>query len=103
MLGFGSLIHLLHFPSLEPGKNGQCLTHQPKEGAMNKLMRALCPLAVSASLVTFIGCKQEGPAEKAGKQVDQAAEKAGAAMKEGAEKVEAAAEQAVEKAKDATK
>ena len=46
-------------------------------------------LAVALLAVGPLGCqKKEGPAEKAGKQIDQAAKDAGAATKEAAEKAE---------------
>lgn len=95
--------------------------HSSKEGAMKRLMTLLCTFAILPALVTFAGCKQEGPAERAGKQIDKGVEKTGEAMKagaekteeamekgakavkEGAEKVGEATEKTVEKAKEATK
>jgi len=38
-------------------------------------------------LAAVPGCKEKGPMEKAGEQVDKAAEKTGDAIKEGADKV----------------
>ena len=39
-------------------------------------------LIVIAALLALAACKQEGPAEKAGKQLDQAGEKAGKAIEQ---------------------
>lgn len=45
---------------------------------MNKLGKSVgTALVMSAMLVALFGCKQEGPAERAGKNVDQAAQKVG--------------------------
>ncbi|MEW6246395.1 MAG: hypothetical protein AB1555_06760 [Nitrospirota bacterium] len=71
-----------------------------KEVAMSSVYRGFTVLLASAVLCVGIGCKQEGPAEKAGKKVDEAVEKAGQTMQEGKEKVEAAAEKAAEKAQE---
>jgi predicted small lipoprotein YifL len=43
-----------------------------------KILLAACLLM---TLVSVIGCSEEGPMEKAGKQLDQAAEDAGKAAK----------------------
>lgn len=49
-------------------------------------------LIMSALLVALSGCqKQEGPAEKAGKSVDQAVEKAGQQIEKAGEKIQDAA------------
>lgn len=45
---------------------------------MNKLGKTVsATLAMSVLLVALFGCKQEGPAERAGKSVDKATEKVG--------------------------
>ena len=44
-------------------------------------IRFLIAIAASALLtVSFVGCRDEGPAEKAGKKIDEAASKAGDAI-----------------------
>lgn len=43
-------------------------------------------LALLAPLVLVSGCDDEGPAEKAGKKVDQAVEQTGDAVQEGMDK-----------------
>lgn len=57
-------------------------------------------LWVGLALLLFTACQQEGPAERAGKEVDKKADQAAEAVKEGAEKVEETAEKAAEKAKE---
>ena len=65
-------------------------------------------LMVTAILLGFslAGCEKkagEGPAERAGKEVDKAMEKAGQAMEKATEAVKEAAKDASEKARTATK
>jgi len=49
-------------------------------------------LAISALLLVLSGCENpEGPAERAGKEVDQAAEKAGQQIQEAGESIKNAA------------
>jgi uncharacterized lipoprotein NlpE involved in copper resistance len=65
-------------------------------------------LIVTAILLGFslAGCEKkagEGPAERAGKEVDKAMEKAGQAMEKATEAVKEAAKDASEKARTATK
>ena len=60
-------------------------------------------LIVCAAAGALIACQQEGPAEKAGKKVDQGVEKAGDKVDKAAEKVGDALKQAGEKVKEATK
>lgn len=47
-------------------------------------------LCASLSLMALTGCEQEGPAEKAGKDVDQAVEDAGDAVEDTGEKLKEA-------------
>jgi len=54
-------------------------------------------------IVSFSACKKEGPAERAGKKIDEAVEKAGEKMKESAKKAGDKIEEAGEKVKKATK
>ena len=65
-------------------------------------------LMVTAILLGFslAGCEKkagEGPAERAGKEVDKAMDKAGQAMEKATEAVKEAAKDASEKARTATK
>jgi hypothetical protein len=65
-------------------------------------------LVVTAMLLGFslAACEKkggEGPAERAGKEVDKAMEKAGQAMEKATESVKEAAKDAAEKARTATK
>ncbi len=45
-------------------------------------------LALSVMVGGFVGCKEKGPAEKAGEKIDESMEKAGEAMEEAGDKVE---------------
>ena len=64
---------------------------------------ALLITAILATGVLLSGCqKQEGPAEKAGKKVDQAVEKAGKAVNKAADKTGDAVEDAGDAVKDKT-
>jgi len=54
-------------------------------------------------IVFFIACKKEGPAERAGKKIDETVEKAGDKIKESAEKAGDKIEEAGEKVKESTK
>jgi hypothetical protein len=79
-----------------------------------KLCLAVAALLLGFSLVACGKTGEEGPAERAGKEIDKAMEKAGQAMdraadavkevaKDAAEKVEAVAKDAAEKMTTATK
>ncbi len=65
---------------------------------MKRIVTSICAgLAISALVVGVSACeKKEGPAERAGKQVDKAVEKVG-------EKVEKAGQQIQDAAQDAKK
>jgi hypothetical protein len=54
-------------------------------------------------IVSFIACKKEGPAERAGKKIDGTVEKAGKKIEEPAEKAGNKIEEAGEKVKESTK
>lgn len=60
-------------------------------------------MLASAILCFGIGCTQEGPAEQAGKKVDETVEKAGQVMEEGVEKAKEMGQEAVEKVEEAAK
>jgi hypothetical protein len=72
-------------------------------------MRKLSAIAsttvvMSALLMALSGCqKQEGPAEKAGKQIDKAAEQAGEKIDKAGQKLGEEVEKAGEKIQDAAK
>ena len=53
-----------------------------------KIPKMVLMIPVLALVLAAVpGCKEKGPMEKAGEQVDKAAEKTGDAIKEGADKV----------------
>ena len=54
-------------------------------------------------IVSFTACKKEGPAERAGKKIDETVEKAGEKIEESAEKAGDKIEEAGEKVKESTK
>jgi hypothetical protein len=67
---------------------------------MNPSIRllAVCALAIAA----MPGCeREEGPAEKAGKAIDEAVETSGNAVEEAGEKIDKAFEEAEKKRKEA--
>ena len=69
---------------------------------MNRLMGSA--VAMSALVLALSACqKQEGPAEKAGKEIDQASEKAAEQLKEATDKLGQELEKAGEKMQDATR
>lgn len=50
--------------------------------------RILLLVYFAGSLFGFIGCEQQGPAERAGERVDESVEKAGEKVEEAGEKVQ---------------
>ena len=55
---------------------------------MTKIGRGLIAALVLGVLVAGLsGCKKEGPAERAGKEIDKAAEKAGEKIEKAGEKI----------------
>lgn len=52
--------------------------------------KVLSIMIVSLSLLTFVACESEGPAERAGEKVDEAIEDTGDALEEAGEEVEEA-------------
>jgi len=64
-----------------------------KEAAMKNSQRSFSSiLLVGALLAALVGCqKQEGPAEKAGKEVDKASEKVGQKIEQAGESIKDAA------------
>lgn len=72
---------------------------------MRKYASSLCVLVASLALIGVVGCEKEGPAEKAGKEIDKAVLETGKTALEKAKKVgkvlEEAAEETAEKVKEA--
>ena len=66
---------------------------------MIKLGKSLMAALVMSALIVVLPCcqKNEGPAERAGKQIDKAVEKAGQQMEKAGEKIEDAAKDANKK------
>ena len=60
-------------------------------------------LALGLGLALFVGCGQQGPAQKAGEKVDKAVEDAGKAVEKAGEKAGEKIDEAAKKVKDATK
>jgi predicted small secreted protein len=61
---------------------------------MLKIKRSLVAVLVLGALVAGLsGCKKEGPAERAGKEIDKAAEKAGQQIEKAGEKIQDAAKE----------
>ena len=66
--------------------------------------RVMTALAISVLMAGFAGCqKKEGPAERAGKEIDKAAEKTGEAINKAVEKTGEKMEKAGEKMQDVAK
>lgn len=54
----------------------------------NKWFNILCALMLALSVGVLAGCEQQGPAEEAGEDIDEAVEEAGDEMEDAAEEVE---------------
>lgn len=54
----------------------------------SKLFNILCALLLALSVGMLAGCEEQGPAEEAGEEIDEAVEEAGDEMEEAAEEVE---------------
>jgi len=86
--------------ALIPGRKIQDkFIHPPKEIQMIKLGKSVIAAFVMSALMAGLFCcqKKEGPAERAGKQVDKAIEKAGEQVEKAGEKIEDAAKDAGKK------
>ena len=69
-----------------------------------KLKQFMTAVVMSALVLTLAACqKQEGPAEKAGKEIDQAGERAAEQLKDATDKLGQQLEKAGEKIQDATR
>lgn len=55
---------------------------------MNVMKYGVLALCLVGFLAVGTGCEQEGPAEKAGKQIDQTIEEAGDAIEDAGDKIE---------------
>ena len=59
---------------------------------MTKISKSVIAVLVLGALVAVLsGCKKEGPAERAGKEMDKAAEKAGQQIEKAGDKIKDAA------------
>jgi hypothetical protein len=67
---------------------------------LRKVFLVFCSCMI---IVSFTACKKEGPAERAGKKIDETVEKAGKTIEESAEKAGDKIEEAGEKVKEAAK
>ena len=65
------------------------------------LYKILLPLCCAASLMLFVACENEGPAEKAGEKVDEAIEETQEKMEDAGEQVKDAVEEGGEKLEEA--
>jgi hypothetical protein len=70
---------------------------------MSILKNIILVFISSMIIVSFTACKKEGPAERAGKKIDETVEKAGDKIKESAEKAGDKMGEAGEKVKESTK
>ena len=70
---------------------------------MSIFKKVMLVLFSSMIIVSFAACKKEGPAERAGKKIDETVEKAGEEMKEAAEKASDKMEEAGEKMEESIK
>ncbi len=64
-------------------------------------MRSIALPILAALALSIVGCRNEGAAERAGREIDEAVEDAGDAVEEAADDVKDAAEEAREKARKA--
>jgi hypothetical protein len=65
-----------------------------------KALRIALPTGVVAFFLGLSACQKEGPAERAGKALDQSAERAGEKMEDATDKAADALKRSGEKAKD---
>jgi hypothetical protein len=66
-----------------------------------KRSKILYVLLVVVLIGAFVACEQEGPAEQAGEQIDEAVEEAGDQMEEAGDAIEDKADEMQEKAEEA--
>jgi hypothetical protein len=64
-------------------------------------MRSITLSILAALAFSTIGCRDEGPGERTGREIDEAVDDAGDAVEDAAEDVEDAAEEARRKARKA--
>ena len=69
---------------------------------MSILRRAIIVVCSSLLVVSFTACKKEGPAERAGKKIDETVEKTEKKIKDTAEKAGDKIEEAGKKVKEST-
>ncbi len=68
---------------------------------MEFLKKAAVVLILSLFVAAFVGCKEKGPAEKAGEKIDETMKKAGSELDKAGEKIGETVEEAGDKAKEA--
>ena len=66
-----------------------------------KRSKLLHVLLIVLLMAAFVACEQEGPAEQAGEQIDEAVEEAGDQMEEAGDVIEDKAEEMEEKTEEA--
>lgn len=66
-----------------------------------KRIKLLQLLLIVLLIGAFVACEQEGPAEQAGEQIDEAVEEAGEKMEEAGDAIEEKADEMKEKAEEA--
>lgn len=70
--------------------------------SMKKLiMRSLAILCCTSFLLVFSACEDQGPAEKAGEEIDETMEKTGDVLEDAGDKVKEAVEEGGEKLEEA--
>ena len=70
---------------------------------MTRLRMLSLALALALCGLTFTACKKEGPAEKAGKEIDKKTKEAGDALKDMGKEIKEKSKEAKEGVKDAAK
>jgi hypothetical protein len=73
---------------LDDSCRGQLKSKLKKEAHLMKVSRGIVvALALGALFTGLVGCRKEGPAERAGKDIDRSAEKAGQQMEKAGDKI----------------
>lgn len=62
----------------------------------SKLLRVLFAVLFALSIGTLVGCEEQGPAEEAGEEIDEAVEEAGDEMEEAADEVDEEVDEATD-------
>jgi len=67
-----------------------------------KITKVLSVLVILMLVFTVVACEQEGPAEQAGEEIDEAVEEAGDQMEEAGDAIEDKADEMEEEAEETT-